>query len=71
MILGAHMSIRSQRVILSRSFLSSIVEGRSAEIEIDKLRSYLSRSDLNLSALRHELNAVVNEIVCKKRRANF
>lgn len=56
LILAAHLQLGSERVILSRSFSSSINHGRSAKVEIKRLRSYLSRNDLDLPCLRKELH---------------
>ena len=69
LILAAHMQLGSERVILSRGFTQTIEEGGSAENEIRKLREYLARKDLDLPALRQDLNRIAWQIANEKRSA--
>jgi 2-keto-3-deoxy-L-rhamnonate aldolase RhmA len=67
LILGAHMHLGSERVILSRTFAQLLDEGRSLEDEISKLRAYISQEGLDLAALRQELNCRAWLIASQKR----
>lgn len=70
LILAAHMDMGSEGVILSRAFAQALEEGRSAKDEIDKLRSYIAQRDLDVSALRHDLNQRAWQIAAQKRTAS-
>jgi HpcH/HpaI aldolase/citrate lyase family len=69
LILAAHMHLGSERVILSRAFTQALDEGGPAEHEIRKLRSYLARKDLDLVALRQDLDRKARHIANEKRNA--
>ena len=69
LILAAHKHLGSERVILSRGFTQIIEEGGSAEEEIRKLRDYLAKKDLDLAALREDLNRIAMQIANEKRSA--
>ena len=70
LILAAHIQLGSQSVILSRSFAQALEDGRSAENEINKLRAFTARKDLDFSALRQDLDHRVRQIVREKRIAS-
>ncbi len=67
LILAAHKHLGSERVILSRGFTQRIEEVGSAEEEIRKLRDYLAKKDLDLPALREDLNRIAMQIANEKR----
>jgi 2-keto-3-deoxy-L-rhamnonate aldolase RhmA len=69
-ILGAHMHLGSERVILSRAFALKLDQGCSAEDEIRKLREYLTRKDLDLTALREDVCRISWQIANSKKRGN-
>lgn len=71
LILAGHLHLGSKRVILSRSFSRALEEGRSAEDEIVKLRMYLARENLDLQALRNDLNRFSLQISRSIRRKNL
>jgi 2-keto-3-deoxy-L-rhamnonate aldolase RhmA len=66
-ILGAHMHLGSERVILSRTFAKTLEGGGSAEDEIRKLRAYVARKDLDLLALRKDLDCIARQIANSRR----
>lgn len=66
-ILAAHMHLGSERVILSRAFDDTLKEGGSAEDEIRKLRAYIARKDLDLPALRQDLDRTARLIANSRR----
>jgi len=68
LLLGAHMHLGSERVILSRAFCQALEDGRSVEHEICKLRAYIAKENLNFPVLRHELNIRAWQIACQKRK---
>ncbi len=67
LILGAHLHLGSERVFLSRSFTRLLAQGLSAAGEIKKLRDYLAKDDLNLQAMRDELNSRAWKIAAENR----
>jgi 2-keto-3-deoxy-L-rhamnonate aldolase RhmA len=69
LILAGHIHLGSDRVILSRGFIQTIEDGGSAKDEIHKLRTYLARKDLNLTALRQDLNRIALQIANENRSA--
>lgn len=71
LILAAHMQLGSSRVILSRSFSSTIDIGSSAKAEIYKIKSFVSRDDLDLSSMRLQMNKCVLTIANEKRSSVY
>ncbi len=67
LILASHLSLGSQRVILSRSFIKSIKPHSSPKREVSKLRAYIARTDLDLPSLRSLLINRVDSIVHQNR----
>jgi hypothetical protein len=67
LILAAHMHLGSERVILSRSFERTLVGFGSAHVELSKIRSYIARTDLDLTSLRHDLARDAANIATKRR----
>ena len=61
------MYLGSSRVILSRSFVKCLDEGRNPVDEISAIRNYLARDDVDFSFSRKKLGLIVDEIVRAKR----
>jgi hypothetical protein len=66
-ILAAHLHLGSKRVILSRSFASTLDQGGSAQDEICKLRTFLAQKDLDLIALRKDLDFHARKVANSRR----